>query len=260
MSGDGETCLRCGADYEPGQTVCFKCGAPIGETRASTQPVPAVKVPRAEEPGQPAPAHAGTAVGAAAAQVVAAPATLAGDATPRPSRGRRRGGTVVILVCILVLVAGGGAAYVVRGLTAAPPVASTSVYHDPRHRFSFQRPTLWLVTAASDGVTMTDSSGASTAQVSVAAPQAGETAQSHAQALATRLGLSGAAEQQIAGQQWEQRSGQVTGTDGAVRQVTVYVTLHGGELYTIQCSSPVASYDSTNNLVFAPMLASFTFS
>ena len=258
MSGDGETCLRCGAVYEPGQTVCFKCGAPIGETRASTQPVPAVKVPRAEERGQPALATAGTAAGVATTPA-AVPTSIAAPTVPRVPRARRSG-IVVVLVCILVLAAGGGAAYVVRGLTAAPPVASTSVYHDPRHQFSFQRPALWLVTPASEGVAMTDSSGASTAQVSVAAPQAGETAQSHAQSLAARLGLSAASVQQIAGEQWEQRSGQVTGADGAVRQVAVYVTLHAGELYTIQCSSPIASYDSTNNLVFAPMLASFTFS
>lgn len=262
MSSELETCLRCGAPYEPAQTVCFKCGAPIGETRSSTQPVPAVNVPRAEASGQPAAASAP--VGAAAATATpAVPAAATGAAparqTPRPARTRRRGGLIVLLVCVLVLAAGGGAAYIVRALTATPPVASASVYRDPQHRFSFQRPALWQVTSSADGVTMTDSSGASTAQVTVAAPLADETAQSHARTLAAQLGLTSAPPQRIAGQQWEQLTGQVTGTDGAVRQMAVYVTLHDGDLYTIRLSSPVASYDSTNNLVFTPLLASFAF-
>lgn len=254
MSSELETCLRCGTPYEPGQTVCFKCGAPIGETRSSTQPVPAIKVPHAEEPSQPAGESAAALAGAIAG------ITAVAQPEPRPAKQRRRGGLIVLLVCVLVLAAGGGAAYLVRALSAPPPIASATIYHDPQHRFSFQRPTLWLVTPAADGVTLTDTDGASTAQVTVGAPAADETAQRHAQALATQLGLAAAPPQQIAGESWEQAAGQVTGTDGAVRQLVVYVTLHDGELYIIELSSPVASYNGTNNLVFQPLLASFAFS
>lgn len=265
MSAETEkgTCLRCGAPYEPGQTVCFKCGAPIGETRASTQPVPAVKVPRATEPSQPAATPAAGAPGLPVAmQTTSSPAAHA-QREPRRESKRRRGGFIVLLVCVLVLAAGGGAAYAVRTLNAPASVSSITVYADPQQRFSFHRPTLWLVTPSPDGVLMTDSDGASTAKVTVTTPAANETAQIHAQSLAAQLGLSDATPQvpqQIAGQQWEQRSGQVTGSDGAVRQMVVYVTLHSGLLYTIQLSSPVASYSSTNNLVFQPLLASFSFS
>lgn len=257
-----ETCLRCGTPYEPGQTVCFKCGAPIGETRSSTQPVPAVRVPRAEQPSRPTPAPVTYAPAPAAPSPASAPvATKETDERAlQPANKRARGGLIVLLVCLVVLAAGGGAAYAVRALTAPAPLSSATLYADPHHRFHFQRPTLWLVTPAADGVTITDSDGASTATVTVATPAAGETAQALAGTLATQLGLAGAPAQQIAGQQWEQRAGQVTGADGAVREVVVYVTLHGGDLYTIQVSSPVASYTSTNNLVFEPLLASFAFS
>lgn len=253
MSSEPETCLRCGTPYEQGQTVCFKCGAPIGETRSSTQPVPAIKVPQVDEASQPAPA-------AEPARAFTTSVTTAQQEAPSTKRRRRGGGWLVPLVCVLVLAAGGGAAYVVRTLTAPPPLASATVYHDPQHRFSFQRPTLWLVTPAADGVTLTDSDGASTAQVTVDAPAPGETAQTQAKALATQLDLTAAAPQQIGGESWEQAAGQVTGADGAVRQLVVYVTLHDGELYTIELSSPVASYSGTNNLVFQPLLASFSFS
>lgn len=252
MSSELETCLRCGAPYEPGQTVCFKCGAPIGETRSSTQPVPAVKVPRAEQPDQPA--ETPTPVQASPGAL-----TVARAAPPSAKRGRR-GGLIVALVCVIVLAASGGAAYLARALTAPPSIASQTVYHDPRHRFSFERPTLWLVTPSAAGVALTDTDGVSTAQVTVSAPTANETAQTHAQSLATQLSLLVGTPQQIAGESWETASGQVTGTDGAVRQLAVYVTVHDGSLYTIELSSPVASYNGTNNLVFQPLLSSFSFS
>lgn len=254
MSSELETCLRCGAPYEPGQTVCFKCGAPIGETRSSTQPVPAVKVPRAEQPAPP------TETPALAPVQVAPGAPAVAQAVPSPAKRRRRGGLIVALVCVIVLAAGGGAAYLARALTAPPSIASQTVYHDPQHRFSFQRPTLWLVTPSADGVALTDTDGVSTVRVTVAVPAADETAQTHAQSLATQLGLLAGTPQQIAGTSWETASGQVTGTDGAVRQLAVYVTLHDGSLYTFEASSPIANYNGTNNLVFQPLLASFSFS
>ncbi|HLJ81916.1 MAG TPA: hypothetical protein VKT52_10550, partial [Ktedonobacterales bacterium] len=108
--------------------------------------------------------------------------------------------------------------------------------------------------------TLTDTDGTSTATVTVATPNQGDTAQSRADALATSLGLTAAPPQTIGGDTWEQRTGQFTGADGAVRQAAVFVTLHDGLLYTIQVTSPVASFSSLNNLVFQPLLASFQFS
>jgi hypothetical protein len=250
---ESNTCLRCGSPYEPNQTVCFTCGAPIGETRSSTQPVPAVKIPRpATEPAPELERSASVPVHAAVPSVPATPGAA-------PPRGRRRW-LVVALAVVLVLAVAGGLAYAVRVLTAGPPVARQSLYQDPQHRFRLQRPTLWLVTPLPDGVSLTDTDGASTVRVTVDLPPTpGETARAAADALAAQLGLSAAPPEQIAGQSWEQRSGQVTGTDGAVREEIVLVTLHGGQLYTIQLSSPVASYEGTNNLVFEPLLASFAF-
>jgi hypothetical protein len=58
---------------------------------------------------------------------------------------------------------------------------------------------------------------------------------------------------------WEQRVGQLTGRDGAVKQVTVDVTVHGGFVYAIELVSPLATYSSVDTLVFQPALASFQF-
>lgn len=251
---DWDTCLRCGAPYVPAQTVCFKCGAPLGETRPNTQPVPVIKIPTSADheelataPSTPHPA----------VSVASAPAPMESPVAP-PQRTRRW--PLVLVVLVLVLAAAGGGVYLVRALTAAPPIATQTLYHDPQHRFSFERPALWTVTATGDGVTLTDTSGLSTAAISVAHPAPGDTARTHADALATSLGLSAAPSQSIGGDTWEQRAGQFTGSDGAVRQTAIYVTLHDGALYTIQVSSPIASFTSVNNLVFQPLLASFQFS
>lgn len=251
---DADTCLRCGAPYTPGQTVCFKCGAPLGETRPNTQPVPVIRIPQPEPPAEPEPLPAPPRV---SARVTAVPAITAPSA---PSTKHKRRAPLVALIVVLVLAAIGGGAYLVRALTAAPPVATQTLYTDPQHRFRFERPTLWTVTTTVDGVNLTDSTGASTAKITVDPPGPGETAQSRADAAAKELGLSVAPEQTIGGDTWEQRAGQITGADGAVRQTVIYVTLHNGLMYTIEINSPVASFTSVDNLVYQPLLASFQFS
>jgi hypothetical protein len=165
----------------------------------------------------------------------------------------------VLLLCIIVLAALGGAAYAVQKLTAAPPVASSALYQDAGHRFRFQRPALWTLAASDAGVTLTDSDGVSTARVLVAAPAAGEDAAAHADALAKRDGLQAAPTRAFAGETWQQRAGQVAGADGVVRQEVILVAAHDGALYTIQFSSPVATFTSLDNLVFQPLLDSFAF-
>jgi hypothetical protein len=166
---------------------------------------------------------------------------------------------VALAVSVLILLVLGGAAYAVRAITAPPPVTSKTTYHDPQHRFSFVVPTLWQVTTTAAGATLSDGTGTSTATVSVAGMPTPVTAADEADRLATQMGLQADAPQTIGGQSWEQRSGQVTGSDGAVRQVAVLVTIYGGQLYTIELSSPVATYNSINALVYQPLLASFTF-
>ncbi|HKV85613.1 MAG TPA: hypothetical protein VJN88_13735 [Ktedonobacterales bacterium] len=256
-----EKCLRCGTPYAPDATVCLTCGAPIGETRSSTQPVRAVKVPR-DEPETPtsesAPApEADPSRVRTLASASAAVATRPAQPSAPQRRGPGRGLFVAVFLLVLALAA--GAVYAAHIITAAPPVTHQSVYHDPQHRFSFTRPTLWQVTTTTDGALLTDSGGVSTAQISVSAPPAGQDAATEADSLAKSLGLSADTPQSIAGEEWQQRSGQVTGTDGAVHQVALLVTLHAGQLYVIKFSSPTASYSGINNLVYQPLLASFQF-
>jgi hypothetical protein len=254
-----EKCLRCGTPYEPDATVCLTCGAPIGETRSSTQPVRAVKVPR-DEPetlagdSAPAPEADPSRVRTLASAAVATrPPQPAGRQHHGPGRG------LIVAVFLLVLALAGGAVYAAHIITAAPPVTHQSVYHDPQHRFSFTRPTLWQVTTTADGALLTDSDGSSTAKISVTGPAAGQDAATYADGLAKPLGLSADTPQTIAGEVWQQRSGQVTSTDGATHQMALLVTLHAGQFYVITFSSPTASYSGINNLVYQPLLASFQF-
>jgi hypothetical protein len=108
-------------------------------------------------------------------------------------------------------------------------------------------------------VLLADSSGASSLRVTLRALDGTETAQTAADRIARERALETAAPVAFANVAWERRVGQLTGRDGAVRQVTVDVAVHGAYLYVIELSSPLATYASVDTLVFQPALASFQF-
>ena len=227
---EGGTCLRCGKPYEPEDTVCYSCGAPIGETKTPTQPIRTMRTP----------------------------------ASPAKETGYRKRASMRIWlglgIALLVLVVAGGSFYLVRGLTAGPPVSSQTTYQDPEHRFTFRQPTLWSALATADGVQLADSDGSSTVVIAVLAISTPETANDYASQEATAMGLYVASSQQIGGVTWDQRSGLVTDlTDGAVHKVVLFVTIHDGLVYTITFTSPIASYTQVNTLVYQPLLATFRF-
>lgn len=288
MNAGGGTCLRCGTPYEPDDTVCYHCGAPIGETEGDTAPVKIVRVnkpaagnalpeateapsaPQREGSGVMTPPEIDPAritVGSAAATRPAASTTASSVTASRAHRGRRAW-LFVVIVAALALAAGGGAVYALHSATPAPPVAQQATYTDPSGRFHFLRPALWSATPNASGVALTDSDGTSSVTVVVVTPgsagvPAGISAAAYADQLARQQGgatpLGPLAARQIAGVQWEQREGRVTGADGAVRETLLLVTLHAGDLYAIICTSPVASFGATQNLVFNPLLGSFVF-
>jgi hypothetical protein len=177
--------------------------------------------------------------------------------TPRRAPRRWRWPLVAALVVVVALVAGG--AVELRALLATPPIPKTITYHDQQRRFSFAEPALWTVTPRADGALLADSSGANTLTITVVTAPAGQTASAAADTLAAQQALQSAPAATIAGDQWEQRTGAVTGADGATRVVTLYVDMHAGDLYTIETSSPTSVADSINTLVYQPLLASFTF-
>ena len=263
-------CLRCGAPYDEGATVCFTCGASIGELETPTQPVRAPKGPFASAAASEAPGAAPDAPSeasldapvATATQSQARPLTV-GSHYPSPAPAahaprRSRWPLAVGLLVVVALLAGG--VFVARALLAPPPIPQTITYHDQQQRFSFAEPALWTLTPRSDGALLADSSGANTLTITVALDSTGQTADAVANSLAAQQGLQKVASAAIAGDQWEQRSGAVTGSDGATRVVTLYVDVHAGFLYTIQTSSPTSVATSINTLVYQPLLASFTFS
>jgi hypothetical protein len=261
---EGRTCLRCGAPYEPDDTVCYRCGAPIGETRANTQPVRALRRPTptvVESDAPPSTAALPARSGAGLSGPITTPPPAASPSSSRAARPTKRRPLWLLLLlgCALLLGAFGGAAYLLRLLTAGPAVSQQTSYTDPRHRFSFARPTLWQVSTSATGVSLSDADGISTASVTVRAADFSDTAATAADAVATPLGLATQPQQQFAGVTWEQRSGQVTGQDGAVRQYVVLAAIHNSQVYVIEFTCPISSYDSTNTLVYQPLLDSFAF-
>ncbi|HET9110153.1 MAG TPA: hypothetical protein VFN78_04940 [Ktedonobacterales bacterium] len=272
-------CLRCGAPYDEGATVCFTCGASIGELETPTQPVRAPKRPAASTavdgssqatPQSPAsvaptaPVTTAPATTATAPQPHSRPLTVGSSyQAPRPAeaprpRRKMRWPLVAGLLVVLVALAVGGAIEA-RALLAPPPVPRTTTYHDQQRRFSFIEPSLWTVTPQANGALLTDSTGASSLAITVAPAQQGQTASAIADTLAAQQGLQTGPSAIIGGDSWEQRSGNVTGSDGATRIVTAYVDVHAGSVYTIQTSSPTSVANSINTLVYQPLLASFAF-
>ena len=242
-----QVCLRCGAPYEDDATVCFTCGAPIGEVKSPTQPVAVPRLLRREQSAE---------GGQRAAEIEPAASP---PVTPPPLPRRPRWWPIVLVALVAALAVGGGAAYLVRALTASPPVAHSQVYRDPDHRFHLTRPTLWNLTPRGDGVLLTDGDGINSLTLTISAPEPGQDTIAAANVAAQGEKLSAMPSQQFAGAIWEVRGGAHTDPDGATRQTVLYVTLHDGDLYTIACVSPLASYNSTNNLVYQPLLASFAF-
>jgi hypothetical protein len=261
------SCLRCGATYPEGAVVCFRCGAPIGDTSAPTQPVRRSQaLPPADTTSSAAAFYSGP---IEQDRVPTRPRTRADAAlviVKRPpltpvDRWERRG-RVAFGVFLVLLIAGalGGAALGVRALLAGPPVPHETVYQDPQLRFRFKRPALWSATPASDGVLLTDSAGTSTLRVTISTPARDETAESHADSIAAASqNLSVGAPESFASAQWQVVIGEVTGRDGVVREVEDYITLHGNQLYVIELTSPIANFDGIDNVVYQPLLASFAF-
>ncbi|HEX9036758.1 MAG TPA: hypothetical protein VF808_07175 [Ktedonobacterales bacterium] len=165
---------------------------------------------------------------------------------------------VIVGVVALAALAGGGA-YALRVAFAGPPVPKTVVYHDPGGRFYFTAPALWSVTSQSDGALVTDSSGANTVTIKDAPAVGGQSAVTIAEGMAHQQGLQTGQPVMIGGDSWQQRSGRVTGQDGATREIVALVDLRAGEVYTIELSSPTSSFATINNLVYQPLLASFAF-
>lgn len=261
-------CLRCGAPYEEGATVCFTCGASIGELETPTQPVRAPRLPTSTTEPAPAPVPPAPPAAPVATIPQGAPgpsrplvgggASYRGPVAPSVAPRRRRWPLLVGALVALVALASGGF-FAARSLLAPTPVPTTTTYHDAQGRFSFKEPALWTVTPNANGALLADSSGANTVTITIAPAPAGRAAGIIADTLAKQQGLHSAPTTTIGGEQWQQRTGSVTGQDGATRIVTLYLDVHAGDLYSIETSSPTSVSSSINSLVYQPLLASFTF-
>jgi hypothetical protein len=242
------TCPRCGASYLKGVTICYFCGAPLGEAEQPTQPVNV-------------PIHLRARVTAFPGMAAGATAQPASSTPDKPSRERGRAlvrpFTVALLaLSIVALIAG----IVVLHYRLIPPgVPALRIYRDPAHRFHVAQPALWDAHPDDSGVVFSDSAGISTVQIKVMPAAPDEDAEQAADIIAKASGFSYDSPVLQAGATWQRRSGQITEADGTQREVVVLVALHGEQLYLIECSSPASSFETIDGLVLQPLLRSFAF-
>jgi hypothetical protein len=262
------TCERCGAPYLEGVTICYECGVAIGEDERPTHPVRIPVHLRARvTTALPAvrPGHAPVAAdGPPASDQPSIPlATRPTRLTRAIQRFARAAPThaqplqlAFLAVSLVVFIAG----VVVLSYRLIPSaVPAQAVYRDPAHRFTFTQPALWQTTTTIDGVRLTDSTGTSTVQITISAPEAGDAAAVRFASLANSLSLRALAPLVVAGATWQERSGQVSSANGVTYDTIILGTWYGPQFYTIEFSSPVTSFDATNSLVFQPLLSSFAF-
>ncbi|HEV8190010.1 MAG TPA: hypothetical protein VGP82_00770, partial [Ktedonobacterales bacterium] len=110
-----QTCLRCGALCDEDATVCYTCGAPLGEVKSPTQPVPIPKLPQhlqdQDQDVDPAPQSTPP-----LATSTSAIATLKKPKPETTGAERKRRWPVFVLLAMLVLALLGGGGYVLRAI------------------------------------------------------------------------------------------------------------------------------------------------
>jgi hypothetical protein len=347
VAASGLTCEQCGAAVDEYDTVCFTCGAAIGDDETPTRPVPVPRFLRtkilteitveSEEPAEEGPASRGDVVGIAGRatevpahaaesdhgtevpahadvsiagapggpsehedasvpnleppahadnsdpalepiapamraratatlahidavrrQLAANATELATNATELAKTARQAsrlswtllGASVVVIVLGLVVLS-------YRLIPGAVPAQTT--YRDPQGRFSFAQPALWQAAPSTDSVTLTDATGISIARITVTLAHGQETAADAADLVGASDGVSRRSTVRIHGVTWEERVGLVPLADGTTRYAAVYVTEHDSSFYIVECSTLSATYPSTNQLIFQPLLRSFAF-
>ena len=108
-------------------------------------------------------------------------------------------------------------------------------------------------------MTLTDATGISSVRVTVTLAQGQETAGQAADLVGAADGASSAAVVHSSGVAWEEREGPVSQADGTTRYVDIFVTERDSLLYIVECSTLAATYATTNQLIFQPLLRSFAF-
>jgi hypothetical protein len=192
------------------------------------------------------------------ARLAAVPRHIATDASElaRSARQASRLSWTLLGISVAVIALG----LVVLSYRLIPgSVPAQTVYRDPQGRFSFVQPALWQATPAADSVTLTDATGISSVRVTVTLAQGQETAAQAADLVGAADGASSTAVVHSGGVAWEEREGPVPQADGTTRYVDVFVTEHDSSFYIVECSTLAATYASTNQLIFQPLLRSFAF-
>jgi hypothetical protein len=108
-------------------------------------------------------------------------------------------------------------------------------------------------------VTLTDATGISSVRVTVTLAHGQETAAQAADLVGASDGVSHATTVHVGGVAWEERDGAVPLADGTTRYADVFVTEHDSSFYIVECSTLEATYPTTNQLIFQPLLRSFAF-
>lgn len=236
-------CEHCGAPYLEGVTICYSCGAAIGEPEQPTQPV---KLP----------VHLRARTATVPMAPVPGVATAPGGAGTRQATRVRPLSVVLLALSLLVFAAG----VVVLYYRLIPPgVPASHVYRDPAHRFHVVQPTLWQAVPYTGGVVLSDATGVTQVLINVSPAEGGETAAMRAEALRQALGLRAAPDLLAGGITWTASTGTLKSVSGAESEMLVLVGQRGERLAIIECTAPAASFDADTRLVFVPLARSFAF-
>ncbi len=224
-------------------------------------------------PSTPRPQQAGQAESVAPPhmQDVILPAVHSTPQTPsaRPSvrvlsQMGMRSRVVITLILVLILLLSGVMAWVViaQPLNVAPVTNPLQSFRNTQLGVALRYPTGWQVRVDQKKSTAAFTDSTHTAQVDLLVTPATVLGVAHyLQVLPAQLGMNGAkveAPVNFAGATWQQLKGTVQ-QNGASYTETALVTMHGTKLITLVQLAPQSIYAQEEQVVFAPLRASFRF-
>jgi hypothetical protein len=166
------------------------------------------------------------------------------------------------LVAALIILGSIVWAIVLQPFSVSPVTAPLQHFQSTHFGISLLYPTGWKVQADTKASILRFTDSTDTDQVTITVSNAAGTNEIiYVQKLAAQLGMTNvkiAAPLTFAGAQWQQLQGSVL-VRGASYTETLFVTVHGSHLYTLEQLAPQGTYAQEEHVVFAPMRSSLRF-
>ena len=166
------------------------------------------------------------------------------------------------LAVVLIMLGSIVWAIVLQPFSVSPVTAPLQRFQSTHFGVSLLYPTGWKVQADTKASVLRFADSTATDQVTITVSNAAGTNEIiYVQKLAAQLGMTNvkmAAPLTFAGAQWQQLQGSVL-VRGASYTETLFITVHGSHLYTLEQLAPQGTYAQEEHVVFAPMRSSLRF-